>query len=123
LLLYDCGRDYSNVSALQERPLQTLRHQPQRLSALPLQQCHKTFTPKPKSRAMTREKEAQIVAALQERISQRGIAHTFKVARLTIRNLRKKVLPTYRHGSPPAKFGINILDASKTSRSVLAGDS
>jgi transposase-like protein len=57
-------------------------------------QCHKTFTPKPKSRAMTREKEAQIVVALQERISQRGIAHTFKVARLTIRNLRKKVLPT-----------------------------
>jgi hypothetical protein len=39
---------------------------------------------------MTREKEAQIVAALQERISQRGIARTFKVARLTIRNLRKK---------------------------------
>ncbi len=41
---------------------------------------------------MTREKEAQIVAALQERISQRGIAaRTLKVARLTIRNIRKKM--------------------------------
>ncbi len=54
-------------------------------------ECHKTFTPQPNSRAMTERKEAQIVAALQERISQRGIARTFKVARLTIRNLRKKV--------------------------------
>ena len=53
-------------------------------------QCNKTFTPKPNSRAMTEHKEAQIVAALQERISQRGIARTFKVARLTIRNIRKK---------------------------------
>ena len=39
---------------------------------------------------MTHEKETQIILALQERISQRGIARTFKVARLTIRNLRKK---------------------------------
>ena len=52
--------------------------------------CNKTFTPQPNSRAMTEHKEAQIVAALQERISQRGIARTVKVARLTIRNLRKK---------------------------------
>ena len=75
--------------------MQTLRHQSQRLGALSLQrvqqnQCNKTFTPKPNNRAMTQHKEAQIVAALQERISQRGIARTFKVARLTIRNLRKK---------------------------------
>ncbi len=42
---------------------------------------------------MTEHKEAQIVAALQERISQRGIARTFKVARLSIRNIRKKGLP------------------------------
>ena len=54
--------------------------------------CNRTFTPDPNSRAMTDPKEAQIVAALQERISQRGIARTFKVARLTIRNLRKKAL-------------------------------
>jgi transposase-like protein len=52
--------------------------------------CNKTFTPHPHSRAMTDHKEAQIVAALQERISQRGIARTLKVARLTIRNIRKK---------------------------------
>jgi hypothetical protein len=42
---------------------------------------------------MTDHKEAQIVAALQERISQRGIARTLKVARLTIRNIRKKAPP------------------------------
>jgi len=65
--------------------------------------CHKTFTPQPNSRAMTREKEAQIVAALQERISQRGIARTFKVARLTIRNLRKKVPLLSRHELPRAR--------------------
>ncbi len=53
-------------------------------------QCSKTFTPQPNSRALNERKEAQIVAALQERISQRGIARTLKVARLTIRNLRKK---------------------------------
>jgi hypothetical protein len=52
---------------------------------------------------MTDPKEAQIVAALQERISQRGIARTFKVARLTIRNIRKKALLVSRRGSPPAK--------------------
>jgi hypothetical protein len=40
---------------------------------------------------MTEHKEAQIIRALQERISQRGIARTLKVARLTIRNIRKKV--------------------------------
>ena len=55
-------------------------------------ECNKTFTLNPNSRAMTGPKEAQIVAALQERISQRGIARTFKVARLTIRNIRKKAL-------------------------------
>jgi len=56
-------------------------------------QCNKTFTLHPNSPAMTHQKEAQIVAALQERISQRGIARTLKVARLTIRNIRKKVPP------------------------------
>ena len=52
--------------------------------------CNKTFTPHPNSRALTHQKEGQIVLALQERVSQRGIARTFKVARLTIRNIRKK---------------------------------
>ena len=62
--------------------------------------CNKTFTLNPNSRAMTHQKEGQIVAALQERISQRGIARTFKVARLTIRNIRKKAPLVSRHESP-----------------------
>ena len=62
--------------------------------------CNKTFTPNPNSRAMTHQKEGQIVAALQERISQRGIARTFRVARLTIRNIRKKAPLVSRHESP-----------------------
>lgn len=53
-------------------------------------ECHKTFTPHPMSRAMTPQKEAQILRALQERLSQRGIARTFKVGRQTIRAIRKK---------------------------------
>ena len=55
-------------------------------------ECGKTFALNPKSRAMTPQKEASIVASLQERISQRGIARALKVSRLTIRNIRKKTL-------------------------------
>lgn len=39
---------------------------------------------------MTAEKEAQIAALLQERVSQRGIARALHVGRQTIRALRKK---------------------------------
>ncbi len=52
--------------------------------------CGKTFTLSPKSRAMTPEKEQVIVAALAERTSQRGIARSLHVSRLTIRQVRKK---------------------------------
>jgi transposase-like protein len=52
--------------------------------------CLKTFTLDPKSRAMTPEKEERILASLRERISQRGIARSQRVSRLTIRNIRKK---------------------------------
>jgi transposase-like protein len=52
--------------------------------------CGKTFTPRPNSRAMTPEREEQILRALQERVSQRGIARTLKVGRQTIRAPRKK---------------------------------
>lgn len=52
--------------------------------------CGKTFTPTPHSRAMTPEKEAQILALLEERLSQRGIARAVKVGRQTIRAIRKK---------------------------------
>ena len=54
--------------------------------------CGKTFTLETRSRAMTATKQAAIEAALTERISQRGIARTLRVSRLTIRNLRKKTL-------------------------------
>ena len=52
--------------------------------------CGKTFTLIPKSRELTPQKERQILNALAERISQRGIARTFKVGRQSVRNVRKK---------------------------------
>jgi transposase len=52
--------------------------------------CKKTFTLAPKSRAVTPEKEAAILGALAERISQRGIARALNVSRDTIRRVRKK---------------------------------
>lgn len=55
--------------------------------------CGKTFTLNPRSRALTPEKEQQIYRALQERISQRGIARALKLGRQTIRDLRKKTQP------------------------------
>ncbi len=54
--------------------------------------CGKTWTPQARSRALSAEKEALITAALQERVSQRAIARTFKVARTTVRELLKKSL-------------------------------
>jgi transposase-like protein len=54
------------------------------------QDCKKTFTPAPQSRALTPEKEAAIARALSERVSQQGIARMFKVGRDTIRKVRKK---------------------------------
>ncbi len=54
------------------------------------QDCKKTFTPAPRSRALTPEKEAAIERALSERVSQQGIARMFKVGRDTIRKVRKK---------------------------------
>lgn len=54
--------------------------------------CGKTWSPEPKSRALSPETTEAIVRALQERTSQRGISRTFKVSRDTIRALRKKTL-------------------------------
>ena len=54
------------------------------------QSCKKTWTPGARNRALSAEKEALIVAALHERLSQRAIARTFKVARTTIREILKK---------------------------------
>jgi transposase-like protein len=55
--------------------------------------CGKTFTPDPRSQALTPEKEEAILRALQERVSQRGIARMLKVGRQTIRAIRKKGRP------------------------------
>jgi len=52
--------------------------------------CRKVFTPQPKSRAVTAQKEAAILRSLAERTSQRGIARALKVSRLTIREVRKR---------------------------------
>jgi transposase-like protein len=52
--------------------------------------CKKTFTPSPRSRTLTPEKEAAIERALTERISQQGIARMLKVGRDTIRRVRQR---------------------------------
>lgn len=52
--------------------------------------CLKIWTLSPHSRSLSAEKEALIVAALGERLSQRAIARTFGVSRDTIRFLLKK---------------------------------
>ncbi len=56
------------------------------------QECGKTWTPHARSRKMSSEKAALIEAALQERLSQRAIARTFRVARTTVREVLKKSL-------------------------------
>lgn len=53
-------------------------------------QCKKAFTPAPSERRVTLEKEAQITAALSEKLSQRAIARMLKVSRDTVRNTLKK---------------------------------
>lgn len=53
-------------------------------------ECGKTWVQNPQSRKLSDAKAAQIVGALAERISQRGIARALKVSRDTIRALRKK---------------------------------
>lgn len=55
--------------------------------------CRRIFTPKPNSRSLSPEKEAAILRALAQRISQVSIALTFKVSRDTVRAIRKKTQP------------------------------
>ncbi len=52
--------------------------------------CKKTFTPAPKSRALTPEKQVAIERALAERVSQQGIARMFQVGRDTVRKVRQR---------------------------------
>jgi transposase-like protein len=51
-------------------------------------ECGKTWVLNPQPQELSDAKAAQIVAALAERISQRGIARALKVSRDTIRALR-----------------------------------
>ena len=54
-------------------------------------ECKKAFTPAPSDRrTVTPEKEAQITAALSEKLSQRAIARMLKVSRDTVRATLKK---------------------------------
>jgi transposase-like protein len=52
--------------------------------------CRRAFTPQPKSRALTTEKEAMIGRALLEKTPLIGICRTFKVSPNTIYKLLKK---------------------------------
>ena len=52
--------------------------------------CTRTFTPQPKSRRLTAEKEAAIERALSERLSQQGIARMLQVSRDTVRKVRQR---------------------------------
>jgi transposase-like protein len=52
--------------------------------------CGRRSCESPMAIGLSTEKEAQILAALNERMSLRGIARTFKVSRNTITDLLKK---------------------------------
>ncbi len=55
-------------------------------------ECCKTWSPEAKSRTLSAEKEALIVKALGERLSQRAIARTLGAGRETVRAVLKKTL-------------------------------
>jgi transposase-like protein len=52
--------------------------------------CRKSFTPGPRDRSVTPEKEERITSLLRERLSQRAVARALKVSRDTIRRTLKK---------------------------------
>ena len=52
--------------------------------------CRKSFTPHPKERRLTQEKQEKIQDALGERLSQRAIARMLNLSRDTIRKTLKK---------------------------------
>ena len=56
------------------------------------QECRKTWSPEAKSRTLSAEKEALIVKALGERLSQRAIARSLGAGRDTVRKVLKKSL-------------------------------
>ena len=82
---------YSCPTCLQSEPVIRYGHNRGGTQRLRCQACRKIWTPHPKSQRLSVEKEALIVAALGERLSQRAIARTFRVGRDTIRALLKKM--------------------------------
>ena len=81
---------YSCPLCQQSEPVIRFGHNRSGTQRLRCQACRKIWTPQAKSRSLTPEKEAHILAALKERLSQRAIARTFGVSRDTIRELLKK---------------------------------
>ena len=57
------------------------------------QECRKTWSPEAKSGTLSAEKEALIVKALGERLSQRAVAGALSTGRDTVRKVLKKSLP------------------------------
>jgi transposase-like protein len=55
--------------------------------------CGKRSSQDPNPRGVSAEKEAQILAALNERMSLRGVARTFGISRNTIAALLQKKTP------------------------------
>jgi transposase-like protein len=52
--------------------------------------CRKSFTPLPKERRVTPEKEERMTVLLRERFSQRAVPRALKVSRATIRRTLKR---------------------------------
>lgn len=52
--------------------------------------CQKTFTPTPNRRLITSDKQAQVLAALEERLSIMAVARLFGMSRQTVYDLLKK---------------------------------
>ncbi len=81
---------YSCPLCQQSEPVIRFGHNRSGTQRLRCQACRKIWTPQPKSRSLTPQKEAHMLGALKERLSQRGIARSFGVSRDTTRELLKK---------------------------------
>lgn len=81
---------YACPRCQQTEPIVRFGHTRSGSQRLRCQDCRKTWTPHPKNRTVTPEKEKLILAAVGERLSQRAIARTLKVSRNTIRERLKK---------------------------------
>ena len=64
--------------------------------------CNKTFTPVPSPRKTSPQREAQVLAALAERLSISAVARMFCMSRQTIYELLKKNTVTSHAGNDAA---------------------